>query len=203
MRNLDETDLRILQLLRSDARRPYSDIADAVSLSPPAVSDRINRLEEIGVIERFTVQLDRELLHHGRPVLVTLTPMPAASVDLYRELGTIDAVAAMYRLADGQIVLQAHLPDADVSGWLADHISIDSVDRIEVDPLVEADEHAELQPDAFDLSCVVCGNEVGPDGELKRFDGEVKPFCCTSCLGRYEDEYETRKAQAADAATDD
>ncbi len=39
MRDLDETDLEILQLLMSNARRPYSDIADIVSLSAPAVSD--------------------------------------------------------------------------------------------------------------------------------------------------------------------
>jgi DNA-binding Lrp family transcriptional regulator len=47
MRDLDETDLEILQLLLSDARRPYSDIAETVGLSAPAVSDRVSRLREI------------------------------------------------------------------------------------------------------------------------------------------------------------
>ena len=50
MRDLDETDLEILQLLLSNARRPYSDIADVVGLSPPAVSDRVSRLQETGRI---------------------------------------------------------------------------------------------------------------------------------------------------------
>ncbi|MFB6083699.1 MAG: Lrp/AsnC family transcriptional regulator, partial [Halorientalis sp.] len=47
MRGLDETDREILDILLSDGRRPYSDIAEAVDLSPPAVSDRIDRLQEL------------------------------------------------------------------------------------------------------------------------------------------------------------
>ena len=72
MRDLDETDLEILRLLLDDARRPYSDIADVVDLSPPAVSDRVSRLREAGVVRRFTLDLDRTQFHGGTPVLVDL-----------------------------------------------------------------------------------------------------------------------------------
>ena len=57
MRDLDETGLEILQLLMSNARRPYSDIADTVDLSAPAVSDRVARLQEMGIINRFTLDV--------------------------------------------------------------------------------------------------------------------------------------------------
>lgn len=58
-RNLDEIDLEIVRLLADDARRPFNDIADRVGLSPPAVSDRVDRLREQGVIQRFTIDIDR------------------------------------------------------------------------------------------------------------------------------------------------
>ena len=47
MRGLDETDEEILDILLDDGRKPYSEIAEAVGLSAPAVSDRIDRLREI------------------------------------------------------------------------------------------------------------------------------------------------------------
>jgi Transcriptional regulators len=76
---LDETDIQILELLVEDARRSYTDIAQVVNLSPPAVSDRIDRLSESGVIRRFTVELDRSQLRAGVPLLVTLLPSTSAA----------------------------------------------------------------------------------------------------------------------------
>ncbi|MFC6725497.1 Lrp/AsnC family transcriptional regulator, partial [Halobium palmae] len=59
MRDLDDTDREILRLLLANARRPYSDIAEHVGLSAPAVSDRVERLQELGVVRGFTLDLDR------------------------------------------------------------------------------------------------------------------------------------------------
>jgi len=83
MRDLDETDLEILSLLAEDARRPFSEIGgDRVGLSGPAVSDRVTRLEETGVIKRFTVDVDRTKLRAGVPVLVDVElPVGAESID--------------------------------------------------------------------------------------------------------------------------
>jgi len=46
MRGFDDTDRELLALLQEDARCPYSELADAVGLLAPAVSDRIERLQE-------------------------------------------------------------------------------------------------------------------------------------------------------------
>jgi Lrp/AsnC family leucine-responsive transcriptional regulator len=47
--DVDPTDLEIIELLRLDARRTLSDIAERVSLSAPAVKRRVDRLERDGV----------------------------------------------------------------------------------------------------------------------------------------------------------
>ena len=41
MRGLDDTDREILRLLLENGRKPYREIASAVDLSAPAVSDRV------------------------------------------------------------------------------------------------------------------------------------------------------------------
>lgn len=58
---LDATDRAILELLRENARRPLREIAGAVGLTVAPVQRRIARMEKLGVIERYTVQVN-----HGR-----------------------------------------------------------------------------------------------------------------------------------------
>jgi DNA-binding Lrp family transcriptional regulator len=56
---LDETDRRIVEILRGDARRTVRDIARMVSLTAAPVRRRIDRLEDAGVITGYTVRLDQ------------------------------------------------------------------------------------------------------------------------------------------------
>ncbi len=52
---MDDLDRRILSILRRDARTPYTEIADRVGTSEGTVRNRVDRLTEEGIIERFTV----------------------------------------------------------------------------------------------------------------------------------------------------
>ncbi len=52
---MDDLDRRILSILRRDARTPYTEIADSVGTSEGTVRNRVDRLTEEGIIERFTV----------------------------------------------------------------------------------------------------------------------------------------------------
>ena len=52
---MDDLDRRILNLLRRDARTPYTEIAEEVGTSEGTVRNRVDRMTSEGVIERFTV----------------------------------------------------------------------------------------------------------------------------------------------------
>lgn len=52
---MDELDREILDILRRDARTPYTEIANKVETSEGTIRNRVERLVESGVIERFTV----------------------------------------------------------------------------------------------------------------------------------------------------
>lgn len=56
---MDVTDQRILESLKQNSRMTASDIGKRVGLSVPAVSERIRKLEEAGVIEAYTVKINR------------------------------------------------------------------------------------------------------------------------------------------------
>lgn len=57
---MDRIDQEIVRLLKENGRMTSSEISKLVHLSVPAVSERIRKLEESAVIERFTVKLGRE-----------------------------------------------------------------------------------------------------------------------------------------------
>jgi Lrp/AsnC family leucine-responsive transcriptional regulator len=55
---LDDTDWRILVELQSNARITFTELGRRVALTPPAVAERVRRLEESGVITAFRSELD-------------------------------------------------------------------------------------------------------------------------------------------------
>ncbi|WP_247731237.1 Lrp/AsnC family transcriptional regulator [Halovivax limisalsi] len=52
---MDDLDREILDVLRRDARTPYTEIAEEVGTSEGTVRNRVDRMVESDVIERFTV----------------------------------------------------------------------------------------------------------------------------------------------------
>ena len=56
---MDDLDREILAILRRDARIPYTAIADRVGTSEGTIRNRVERMSEEGVIERFTVATRR------------------------------------------------------------------------------------------------------------------------------------------------
>ena len=64
---MDALDLAIVEELKRNARASASVIGKRVSLSIPAVAERIRKLEKAGIIARYTVRLDREKA--GLPLL--------------------------------------------------------------------------------------------------------------------------------------
>jgi DNA-binding Lrp family transcriptional regulator len=52
---MDELDREILEILRRDARTPYTEIAEEVGTSEGTIRNRVEGMVESGVIERFTV----------------------------------------------------------------------------------------------------------------------------------------------------
>ncbi len=63
MDRIDETDVRILQLVQARGRIKRSEIAEDVGLSIPSVSDRLRKLSERGVIKGYAAILDAKRLH--------------------------------------------------------------------------------------------------------------------------------------------
>jgi len=185
MRDLDATDRTIIRLLLEDARRPYSDIADHVELSAPAVADRIDRLESLGVIQGFTLDLDRSMLREGMAALVDLSVKPGETKIVANSLRGDDRIEHLYRTADARVVVHAVLDSEGVDGLLA-AVDTDHIRALEVSPLSDSDWTPQIGEATLAVDCVECGNPVTSEGETAVIDGTRRHFCCGSCLSNFE-----------------
>lgn len=213
MRDLDETDLEILSLLAADARRPFSEIGDRVGLSGPAVSDRVTRLEETGVIEGFTVDVDRTKLRAGIPVLIDVElPVGGESAggesvggdSLGDELvGGSDALAAarerareadavehVFVTAEGDLRVYARVEGRSAREWVVGLFDGVPIDDYTVTLVDEFEWTPSIEGVEFALTCAECSNTVDSEGETARIDGDVYHFCCPSCLSRFRERYQ-------------
>ncbi|MBU6491809.1 MAG: Lrp/AsnC family transcriptional regulator [Burkholderiales bacterium] len=73
---LNNLDRRILEALLGDGRMSLKELAEQVGLSSPSVSERLRRLEERGVIRRYTVEVDPRALGYSLQAVVRIRPLP-------------------------------------------------------------------------------------------------------------------------------
>lgn len=59
---MDHIDIKILDALKTNSRATASEISKQVNLSVPAISERLRKLEEGGIIEQYTLKTNRSKL---------------------------------------------------------------------------------------------------------------------------------------------
>ncbi len=195
MRELDDIDQALLELLLADGRLSYSDLADSVGLSPPAVSDRIDRLRDLGVITRFTVDIDQSKLRESQSLLVTITGTPGSAPALEQALAAVDTVEHLFVTVDDTIVCTI-ATQQDVGSVLRDALPLEQVREYSVSPLQGERWSPALTERDLAIACAECGNRVSDEGEQERFDGDLYHFCCSSCQSRFRAQYEQLKEGA-------
>lgn len=196
MRTLDDTDREILRLLLDDSRRPYSDIAEHVGLSAPAVSDRVERLRDLGIIRSFTVDIARGKLRGGTPVLVELGVPAGDASDVVDTLVPHDRIEHVFRTAEGTVVAVATSPEGDVVGMLDGPVDLDAVEIESVRLLADREWTPGIGEVDLALSCDECGNTVTAEGVAADIGDSRYHFCCDTCRANFEDRYVQFRANA-------
>jgi Lrp/AsnC family transcriptional regulator, leucine-responsive regulatory protein len=73
---LDATDRKIIGELTSDGRVSFAELGRRVSLSSPAVAERVQRLERAGVITGYRAEIDPRTLGYQLTAIVRIKPAP-------------------------------------------------------------------------------------------------------------------------------
>jgi Lrp/AsnC family leucine-responsive transcriptional regulator len=89
---MDDLDWKVLSFMQHNGRMTYTELARQVNLSVPAVTERVKRLEEAGVIEGYTARVNPTAAGYPFIALVGITVPQPAKTKFLKLLGTISEV---------------------------------------------------------------------------------------------------------------
>jgi Lrp/AsnC family leucine-responsive transcriptional regulator len=107
----DPVDLAILSELQRDPRIGMSALGRRIGMSPPAVSERVRRLEAAGVIRGYRVELDPAALGFPTAAYDRVRPGPAQLAKIIELAKTLPEVVECHRITgEDCLLLKVHVP---------------------------------------------------------------------------------------------
>ncbi|PIE10132.1 MAG: AsnC family transcriptional regulator [Rhodobacterales bacterium] len=91
-KELDQLDRTILACLSRDARMSWTDLASEAGVSSPTIRDRVQRLQDIGIIQGFAVELSTAALGYSLEAIVRFRPLPGKRHALERQIQETDRI---------------------------------------------------------------------------------------------------------------
>ena len=111
---LDEVDKRIIEILKKDARTPFTNIGRELGISDATVHIRIKKLIDKGVIKRYTTDVDKSVLGKGMYGFALLNVKRGNIEKVARDLSDEESISAVYEI-DGpsDLLIKLDVKDLD------------------------------------------------------------------------------------------
>lgn len=111
---LDSTNLRLVRELQADARLSLAELGRRVSLSSPAVAERLKRLEQEGVITAYRAEVNPRRLGYSLGVVIRIRPSPRLLADVAELARQTPEVVECHRVTgDDCYVMTAYVRDVE------------------------------------------------------------------------------------------
>lgn len=110
----DARNVRILALLQADPRISVSELARRVEMSAPATRERIQRMEEAGIIRGYRLEVDAAALGYPIAAFVRVRPMPGKLPKIAELAASMPQVVECHRITgEDCFILQVRLESLD------------------------------------------------------------------------------------------
>jgi Lrp/AsnC family leucine-responsive transcriptional regulator len=122
---LDDTDRRIVGELASDGRVSFAELGRRVSLSAPAVAERVQRLETAGVITGYRAEIDPRALGYALTAIIRIKPAAGQLPRIPELAAEIPEIGECHRITgEDCFFLTVHLRSIDDLGPLLDRFLV-------------------------------------------------------------------------------
>ena len=109
---LDKLHWSILSALQQNARASLAGIGRKIGLTPPAVADRVKRLEDLGVIEGYWTSISHTKVGYQLKAIITLRAFMGKLKPFLERVKTLDEVINCYRITGNEnIIMEVVLRD--------------------------------------------------------------------------------------------
>ena len=112
---IDNTDLRILEILMQDAKRPYTEVAKKVNVSQGTVHVRMNKMEEAGILEKTTLRINYARLGYDITAFIGIYLEKSALYDMVlSKLRSIPEITSIhYTTGNYSMFVKIHCRDTN------------------------------------------------------------------------------------------
>jgi len=93
---IDDLDLNILRELKRDARKSYREIAEKLNVAEGTIYNRVNKLQETGVIKGFISDIDFSKLGYDLITVIGITVEGGHLPELEKKIAEKPNVSALY-----------------------------------------------------------------------------------------------------------
>lgn len=120
---MDLTNKKIMDILLDNSKASLVDISNEVNLSIPSVRDRINKLIDANIIEKYTIDINYNALGFDIDVLIDIVIKNNLYNDFKSFIGKQDNVEFCYRVSgDSCFVFKAHFENMNKVEEFVDNI---------------------------------------------------------------------------------
>jgi len=103
---VDPTDRRIVELLTTNGRLSYAELARQIGLSSPAVHERVGKLEAAGIIRAYRAQVDPDAVGLGVTAFIGIVQGADSEIeDIVVAMAELPEIESCYFLAGAESFL--------------------------------------------------------------------------------------------------
>lgn len=173
---LDEVDLKIINILKANSRVSITEIAKALNLSRQTVKARIERLENEGVIEGYTIKLASSFENLGSSAYLL------ANTEDAEKILEMEEVVEVNRIASKKYLIRVQLNSLEDLSRVMDKAEI-----LEVFPVTERIAKEVPFKAKVNYRCDYCGKEMFDEPIVYRLKNKVYVLCCKTCLREFKE----------------
>ena len=109
---IDGLNWRILECLQENARESFATIGRTIGLTPPAVAERVKKMEDLGIIQGYKALVSHSLTGHQLKAIITLRAFMGKLKPFLVIVSTFEEVINCYRITGNEnIVMEVVLKD--------------------------------------------------------------------------------------------
>lgn len=109
---IDELNWEILTCLQQNARESFANIGRKVGLTPPAVAERVKKMEDLGIIEGYNTNVSYAMAGHQLKAIIMLRAFMGKLKPFLNKVGTYKEVVNCYRITGNEnIIMEVVLKD--------------------------------------------------------------------------------------------
>lgn len=101
---VDDIDKQLLDILKENSRLSFADLGRKIGLSPSAVRERIQKMEDVEIIRNYSIQLDNKKLGYDLEAFILLKVFPGKLKHILTIIKDFPEVKEAHRITGNQNV---------------------------------------------------------------------------------------------------